>query len=57
MWDLVPEQEIALEMLARGEFPVSRLITHRFGLEQISDAFETKLAHPDTAIKVEIIFP
>ena len=57
MWDLVPEQEIALEMLARGEFPASRLITHRFGLEQIGDAFETKLAHPDTAIKVEIVFP
>jgi 2-desacetyl-2-hydroxyethyl bacteriochlorophyllide A dehydrogenase len=56
MWDLVSEQVIALGMLERGEFPASRLITHRFGLDQIGDAFETKLAHPETANKVEIVF-
>jgi L-iditol 2-dehydrogenase len=34
------EQGIVLELLSKGTLDVSKLITHRFGLEQINEAFE-----------------
>ena len=35
-----PEFAVALDMLARGQFQAEPLITHRYPLEQIADAFQ-----------------
>jgi 2-desacetyl-2-hydroxyethyl bacteriochlorophyllide A dehydrogenase len=35
-----PEFAVALDMLARGQFQAAPLITHRYPLEQIADAFQ-----------------
>ncbi len=35
-----PEFAVALDMLARGQFQAAPLITHRFSLEQIAEAFQ-----------------
>jgi L-iditol 2-dehydrogenase len=35
------EQGMALELLSKGTLNASKLITHRFGLDQINQAFET----------------
>ena len=43
MWDLVPEFELAVEILRDGGFPVKDLVTHTFPLEQIDEAFRQKL--------------
>ena len=56
IWGLVPEYQLAIEMMARGEFPAERVVTHRFRLDQINEAFEVKLEHPDRAMKVQIVF-
>lgn len=58
MWGLVPEFNIAAEMLARGEFPAKDIITHKFPIDQINEAFQQKLK-PDErnkTIKVEIVY-
>ena len=56
MWDLVPELELALEMLEQGVFPAERIVTHRFPLERITEAFESKLTQRDQTVKVEIVY-
>jgi 2-desacetyl-2-hydroxyethyl bacteriochlorophyllide A dehydrogenase len=56
MWDLVPELDIAMDMLSRREFPAGQLITHRFPIDQINEAFRAKLEHPDTTVKAAIVF-
>ena len=57
LWGLVPEFELALELLVQGLFPARRIITHRYPLEQIGEAFERKLSDPAHTMKVEIVFP
>ncbi len=57
LWGLVPEFELALELLVQGLFPAKRIITHRYPLEQIGEAFERKLSDPAHTMKVEIVFP
>jgi (R,R)-butanediol dehydrogenase/meso-butanediol dehydrogenase/diacetyl reductase len=57
MWGLVPEFELALELLIRGDFPARQIITNRYPLEQIGEAFEQKLSNPSNTMKVEIVFP
>ena len=42
-WNGVPEYEIALDLLARGELDAESLITHRFPLDRISEAFDAAL--------------
>lgn len=37
--DLYPEQEEVLELVARGKLETQKLITHRFPLDRINDAF------------------
>lgn len=39
-WDIYPEQGMVLELLGKGKLNAKRLITHRFNLDQINDAFE-----------------
>ena len=38
-WNGVPEYEIALDMLVSGKYEAAPLITHRYPLEQIGEAF------------------
>jgi len=56
MWNLVPELQLAVEMVSKGMFPAKQLITHRFPLEKINEAFNVKLSEPDKAMKVMITF-
>lgn len=39
--DIYPEEKIVLELLAKGKLNASKMITHRFDLEQINEAFDT----------------
>jgi threonine dehydrogenase-like Zn-dependent dehydrogenase len=41
LWDGVPEFQITLDMMAEGRLDVAPLITHRFPLAHIADAFAT----------------
>jgi L-iditol 2-dehydrogenase len=46
--DIYPEQGTVLELLASGKLEAKKLITHRFPLEQINEAFETADAKNET---------
>jgi L-iditol 2-dehydrogenase len=46
--DIYPEQGMVLELLANGKLDAKRLITHRFELDRINEAFETAEAKQDT---------
>jgi 2-desacetyl-2-hydroxyethyl bacteriochlorophyllide A dehydrogenase len=58
MWCLVPEFALAVEMLSKGEFPAKDIITHRFAIERINEAFQQKLEPEErkNTIKVGIVF-
>ncbi len=56
-WDGVPEFEIALDLLARGELDAESLITHRFPIDRISEAFHAALNKGESgALKVLITY-
>lgn len=40
-WDIRPEQGMVVDLLAKGKLGVDRMITHRFPLDRINEAFET----------------
>ncbi len=40
-WSRKQNQELAMELIARGELPVSGLVTHRFPFEEIARVYET----------------
>jgi len=44
----------SLELVASGKIDVKPLVTHRFGLEQVTEAFETALHGKGGAIKVAV---
>lgn len=46
--DIYPEQAEVLDLLARGKLKTESLITHRFPLDQINDAFEVAQAKEET---------
>lgn len=46
--DVYPEQAMVLELLAKGKLNAKKLITHRFDLDQINEAFETADAKAQT---------
>ena len=46
--DIYPEQGMVLELLASGKLDAASLITHRFDLDRINDAFETADAKEET---------
>ncbi|MDB5708427.1 MAG: adh [Sphingomonas bacterium] len=46
--DIYPEQGMVLELLAKGKLDASKLITHRFALDQINEAFEAADAKEKT---------
>lgn len=41
MHDIYREQGMVLDMIAKGRIDVRKMITHRFALDQINDAFDT----------------
>lgn len=45
---IYPEQAMVLELLAKGKLDAKKLITHRFSLDQINEAFETADAKEET---------
>jgi L-iditol 2-dehydrogenase len=47
-WDIYPEQGMVLDMIAKGRLDVSRLVTHRFPLDRINEAFDTAQDKPGT---------
>jgi threonine dehydrogenase-like Zn-dependent dehydrogenase len=56
MWNGVPEYKIALDMMIAGRFEAAPLITHRFSLDRIGEAFaaaDDKRA--SAAVKVLVI--
>lgn len=56
-WDGVPEFQIALELLANGKLDAKSLITHKFPIEKISDAFNAALnKSASSALKVLIVY-
>lgn len=40
-WDIYPEMPMCLELLAKGKLNAKKMITHRFPLDDINEAFET----------------
>jgi L-iditol 2-dehydrogenase len=40
-WEIYPEQQMCLDLLAAGKLNARKLITHRFALDEINEAFET----------------
>jgi len=56
MWGLVHELDLAMEMMVKGQFPAKELITHRFPLEKINEAFNQKIEDSARTLKVEIVF-
>jgi L-iditol 2-dehydrogenase len=46
--DLYPEQGQVLELVARGKLRTRELITHRFPLNRINEAFDTAQAKAET---------
>ncbi len=39
--DIYPEMQISLELLAKGKLNAKKMITHRFPIDDINQAFET----------------
>lgn len=46
--DIYPEQGMVLELLSKGKLNASKLITHRFDLDEINEAFEVAEAKEKT---------
>lgn len=40
-WDIYSEMQMCLDLLAKGKLNAQKLITHRFSLDEINEAFET----------------
>jgi len=40
-WDIYPEMQICLDLLAKGKLNAKKMVTHSFPLEEINKAFET----------------
>ncbi|MBB5394747.1 zinc-binding dehydrogenase [Mucilaginibacter sp. AK015] len=40
-WDIYPEMQISLDLVANGKLNAKKLITHNFPLDKINEAFET----------------
>jgi L-iditol 2-dehydrogenase len=40
-WDIYPEMQMTLDLLAKGKLNARKMITHQFTLDEINEAFET----------------
>ncbi len=45
----------ALELLASGQVPLERLVTHRFSLERVGEAFELAAEYRDGVVKAMVV--
>ena len=45
---------MAINLIARGDYDVSGIITHRFPLDRVADAYETAYRRSDGAVRVAI---
>jgi 2-desacetyl-2-hydroxyethyl bacteriochlorophyllide A dehydrogenase len=52
--DGIDDYDIAIEMLASGQFPADDLVTHRFPLESIDEAFRVAADKHSGAIRVAV---
>jgi L-iditol 2-dehydrogenase len=48
MHDIYREQGMVLDLIAKGRIDVKKMITHRFSLDQINEAFDTAQAKQET---------
>ena len=48
------DYEIAIDLLASGRVSLDSMVTHRFPLERIADAFETAYDKTSGSVKVQI---
>ena len=55
--DFARDFPLAMRWIGEGRINVKPLITHRFPLEQIQEAFEVFLEKRDGALKVLVEFP
>ena len=58
-WSRLPASEwrVALEFAARGSIRTKPLISHRFGIEEVSDAFALMGGGREPVNKVVFVFP
>jgi threonine dehydrogenase-like Zn-dependent dehydrogenase len=49
------DYEVAIDLMASGKAPVSRLLTHRFPLEEASQAFATAADKSTGSVKVHLV--
>lgn len=40
-WDIYPEMQICLDLLSKGKMNAKKMISHRFPLSKINEAFDT----------------
>lgn len=56
LWDIYPEMQICIDLFAAGKLHPGRVITHRFALDDINEAFEAAESKQKTgAIFVAVI--
>ena len=55
--DGIDDYDIAIEMLASGQFPLDALVTHRFPLASIDEAFRVANDKQSGAIRVVVGHP
>lgn len=53
--DGVHDYEVAINLLASGEYPYREAVKHRYDLEQVGEAFQTAFDKTTGAIKVHIV--
>jgi threonine dehydrogenase-like Zn-dependent dehydrogenase len=52
-WSRKQNQELAMELIARGDLPVSGLVTHRFRFEEIARVYE--MLHRDEIEYLQVV--
>ena len=53
--DMAPDFEWAMQLIASGHVPAAKLVTHRFGLDDIAAAFATADDKTSGAVKVLVV--
>ena len=49
------DYELAIDMIADGKAPIEQMVTHRYGLDQIQQGFETSYDKSTGVVKVQIL--
>jgi len=56
LWNYRPVFDIALQVMASKRFDFEDLVTHKFVLDEINEAFKTAADKGTNSVKVEIVF-